>query len=117
MEGNVFEEKMEGNVYSNVYNLGMDFTLEGGMEEAVSVDLEGEWGMDTVISRHSGFKEPSLVFVSGEVGDGGDHMNILFKNVSDQPVTIKGSTVVAELHPKGRKRKGNAAPAPVLMKY
>ena len=100
MEGNVFEEKMEGNVYSNVYNLGMDFTLEGGMEEAVSVDLEGEWGMDTVISRHPGFKEPNLVFVSGEVGDGGDHMNILFKNVSDQPVTIKGSTVVAELRPK-----------------
>ena len=105
--------EMGGNVYSNVYDLGMDFTLEGGMEEAVSVDLEGEWGMDTVISRHPGFKEPKLVFVSGEVGDGGDHMNILFKNVSDQPVTIKGSTVVAELHPKGRKRKGNAAPAPV----
>ena len=83
---------------NNMYSLGMDFTLDGGMEEAVSVDLEGEWREDTVISRHPGFEEPNLVFLSGEVGDGGDHMNMCFKNISDQPVTIKGSTIVVQLH-------------------
>ena len=82
---------------NSLYSLGMDFTLEGGMEEAVSVDLDGEWGEDTVISRHPGFEEPNLVFLSGEVGDGGDHMNMCFKNISDQPVTIKGSTIVVQL--------------------
>ena len=83
---------------NNMYSLGMDFTLDGGMEEAVSVDLEGEWREDTVISRHPAFEEPNLVFLSGEVGDGGDHMNMCFKNISDQPVTIKGSTIVVQLH-------------------
>ena len=85
---------------NNMYSLGMDFTLEPHQEDSVSVDLEGEWGEDTVISRHPGFEEPNLVYVSGEVGPGGDHLNLCFKNVSDQLVTIKGSTIVVQLHPR-----------------
>merc|ERR1712037_756665 len=33
-------------------------------------------------------------FISGEVGEGGDHMNITFKNLSNQSVTIKGDAIV-----------------------
>ena len=85
---------------NNLYSLGMDFTVEPHQEEAVSVDLEGEWGEDTRISRHPGFQEPKLEYVSGEVGPGGDHLNLTFKNISDEPVTIEGSTIVIQLHPR-----------------
>ena len=90
------EEEMENNMYS----LGMDFTVDPHQEEAVSVDLEGEWGEDTMISRHPGFEEPNLEYISGEVGPGGDHLNLTFKNISDQPVTIEGNTIVIQLHPR-----------------
>ena len=85
---------------TNTYSMGMDFTLDPHQEESVSVDLEGEWGEDTVISRHPGFKEPRVRYVHGEVGPGGDHLNLTFKNISDEPVTIKGTKTVIQLHPR-----------------
>ena len=82
------------------YSLGMNFAVEADTEEEVSVDLEGVWSEDTAVVRFPGFVDPRIVFVYGEVGKGGDHMNMCFKNVSDGPVTIKGDTIVAMLQQK-----------------
>ena len=89
---------MDGLVVS--YSLGMNFAVEANTEEEVSVDLEGVWSEDTAVVRFPGFVDPRIVFVYGEVGKGGDHMNMCFKNVSDGPVTIKGDTIVAMLQQK-----------------
>ena len=82
------------------YSLGMNFAVEANTEEEVSVDLEGVWSEDTAVVRFPGFVDPRIVFVYGEVGKGGDHMNMCFKNISDGPVTIKGDTIVAMLQQK-----------------
>ena len=89
---------MDGLVDS--YSLGMNFAVEANTEEEVSVDLEGVWSEDTAVVRFPGFVDPRIVFVYGEVGKGGDHMNMCFKNISDGPVTINGDTIVAMLQQK-----------------
>ena len=38
-------------------------------------------------SRHPDFEEADIVFVSGEVGEGGDHVNINLKNIGDKEVS------------------------------
>ena len=76
------------------HTLESDFTLEPMQEDVVCVDLEGEWDEAAKIFRHPDFKNSDLEFISGEVGEGGDHMNITFKNLSNQSVTIKGDAIV-----------------------
>ena len=76
------------------HTLESDFTLESGQEDVVCVDLEGEWSEQSKIFPHPSFKNAAIQFISGEVGEGGDHMNLTFKNVSDKSVTISGDTVV-----------------------
>ena len=76
------------------HTLESDFTLDAGQEDVVCVDLEGEWSEQSRIFLHPGYKNTDIQFVSGEVGEGGDHMNITFKNISDHSVTIAGDVTV-----------------------
>ena len=69
-------------------SLGTEFDLEPGAQEDVCVDLEGEWREDSVVSKHPDLDVPNLEFVSGSVGEGGDHVNITFKNTGDQKISI-----------------------------
>merc|ERR1712029_1318698 len=87
-------EEGGGSFKKKDHNLESDFTLEAGQEDVVCVDLEGEWSEQSKIFLHPSFKNADIVFISGEVGEGGDHMNITFKNVSDKSVTISGETIV-----------------------
>merc|ERR1711988_1284543 len=66
----------------------------GGQEDVVCVDLDGEWSEQSKIFPHPSFKNSDIKFVSGEVGEGGDHMNLTFKNVCSDSVTISGDTIV-----------------------
>jgi len=75
-------------------SLATEFTLSPGKEDVVCVDLEGEWSEDSKVSRHPNFDNKSLEFVKGEVGEGGDHMNVTFKNIGEESVTIAGDEVV-----------------------
>merc|ERR1712107_740480 len=50
-------------------------------------------GESSKIFRHPDYKNLDIEFISGEVGEGGDHMNITFKNLSNQSVTIKGDAI------------------------
>jgi len=68
--------------------LGTEFDLEPGATEDVCVDLDGEWREDAAVTRHPALDIPGLELVSGSVGEGGDHVNITFKNSSDVKVTI-----------------------------
>ena len=52
---------------------------------------------DSMVSRHPCFTDLEIKVV-GEVGDGGDHMYVSFKNLTDQPVTIEKNTAVVQLH-------------------
>ena len=76
------------------HSLESDFTLDPGQEDVVCVDLEGEWSEQSKIFLHPSFKNPDIRYISGEVGEGGDHMNLTFKNISDKSVTISGDTIV-----------------------
>ena len=64
-------------------SLGTDFVVEPGMEEDVCVDLEGEWREDSLVSAHPDLDIPNLEFVSGSVGEGGDHVNVTFRNTGE----------------------------------
>ena len=86
---------------NSTYCLGRALSLEPDQEEDILVPLEGEWREDTVVSRHPDFDEPNIKVV-GEVADGGDHMYVSFKNLSDHPVTIKENTTVVQLHPRSQ---------------
>ena len=68
--------------------LGTEFDLEPGATEDVCVDLDGEWREDSAVTRHPDLDIPGLELVSGSVGEGGDHVNITFKNSSDGKITI-----------------------------
>ena len=81
---------------NNIICLGTDFSLGPHQEEEIRVFLEGEWSEETVVSLHPSFDQPNIKVV-GEVGEGGDHMYVSFKNLSDQPVTIKKNTKVLQL--------------------
>ena len=41
------------------------------------------------VLRHSAFTEANIQLVSGEVGEGGDHINITLKNVGHQEVSCR----------------------------
>ena len=82
--------------------LGADLSLGPHQEQDILVSLEGEWLEDTLVSRHPGFDEPNIKLV-GEIADGGDHMYVSFKNLSDHPVTIKEDTTVVQLHPRSQR--------------
>merc|ERR1712129_465420 len=71
-----------------------DFTLEPQQEDVVCVDLEGEWSEQSRVFRHGDFQDGRVAFVVGEVGEGGDHMNITFRNLTDKQVTIAGDLIV-----------------------
>ena len=68
--------------------LGTDFLVEAGRQEDVCVDLEGEWREDSQVCPHPDLDLPSLEFVSGAVGEGGDHVNVTFRNTGEQAVTL-----------------------------
>ena len=82
--------------------LRTDFSLGPHQEEDVLVFLEGEWREDTLVSQHPSFDQPNIKVV-GEVGEGGDHMYVSFKNLSAQPVTIKENTKIVQLHPRNQR--------------
>ena len=86
---------------NNTICLRTDFSLGPHQEEDVRVLLEGEWKEDTVVSLHPGFDQPNIKVV-GEVGEGGDHMYVSFKNLSAQHVKIKENTKVVQLHPRNQ---------------
>ena len=69
-------------------SLGTEFDLEPGAEEDVCVDLEGEWREDSLVTKHPDLDIPNLEFVTGSVGEGGDHVNITFKNCGDEKISI-----------------------------
>merc|ERR1712203_794595 len=83
-----------GGLKKKDHNLESDFTLEAGQEDVVCVDLDGEWSEQSKIFPHPSYRNADIQFVSGEVGEGGDHMNLTFKNVSKNTVTISGDTIV-----------------------
>ena len=87
---------------NSAYCLGTALSLEPDQEEDILILLEGEWREDTVVFRHPDFDEPNIKVV-GEVADGGDHMYVSFKNLSDHPVTIKENTIVVQLHPRSQR--------------
>ena len=78
--------------------LELDFTLEVGQEAVACVDLEGVWSEGSKIFRHPDFQDPDIQLVKGEVGEGGDHMNVTFKNNGAKPVTIAGDRVVISVN-------------------
>ena len=88
--------KMEDNTYC----LGTDLLLGPGQQKDIMVVLDKKWGEDTLVSQHQDFDEPEVEVV-GEVGEGGEHMYVGLKNLSDSPVTLKKNTVVAQLRPRG----------------
>jgi len=75
-------------------SLGTEFTLEPGKTDVVCVDLEGEWSMESKVVRHPDFDNKDLEFIKGEVGEGGDHLNVTFKNLGEETVTIDGKEVL-----------------------
>ena len=87
---------------NTTFCLGTDLSLGPHQEQNIMVSLEGEWLEDTLVSRHPGFDEPNIKLV-GEIADGGDHMYVSFKNLSDHPVTIKENTTVVHLHPRSQR--------------
>ena len=76
------------------HTLEAEFSLDPKQEDVVCVDLEGEWSEQSKIFKHPSFDDTDIKFVSGEVGEGGDHMNLTFRNVSDKSVTIAGDVIV-----------------------
>lgn len=68
--------------------LGTEFELEPGAQEDVCVDLEGEWKEDCLVTKHPDLNIDNLEFVSGSVGEGGDHVNITFKNNGLEKIAI-----------------------------
>jgi len=69
-------------------SLGTEFELEPGASEDVCVDLDGEWREDSEVKKHPDLVIPNLEFVTGSVGEGGDHVNITFKNLGDEKIVI-----------------------------
>jgi len=68
--------------------LDTEFTLDPGKTDVVCLDLEGKWSLDSKVGIHPSFENKNLELVKGEVGDGGDNLNVTFKNVGDETVTI-----------------------------
>merc|ERR1712217_816003 len=83
-----------GSFQKTSHTLESDFTLEKGQEDVVCVDLEGEWSESSKIFRHPDFKNENIQYITGEVGEGGDHMNLTFKNLGEETITIPGDKIV-----------------------
>ena len=81
--------------------LGTEFDLEPGATEDVCVDLDGEWREDSAVTRHPDLDIPGLELVTGAVGEGGDHVNITFKNSSDGKITIDKERVAITIKEPG----------------
>ena len=84
----------------NTYCLDSDLLLGPGQQNEIMVVLDKKWGEDTLVSQHPDFDEHDVAVV-GEVGEGGEHMYVGFKNLSASPVTLKKNTVVAQLRTRG----------------
>merc|ERR1719447_897658 len=50
--------------------------------------------------RHPDYNNEHIAFVSGCVGEGGDHVNITLKNNGEEAITIKGEEVVCVIQLK-----------------
>ena len=87
---------------NNTYCLGTDLSLEPHREQEILVFLVVEWKEDTVVSRHPDFEQANIKVV-GEVAEGGDHMHVSVKNLSDHPVTIEEDALVVQLHPRDQR--------------
>jgi len=74
--------------------LETELTLSPGMTEVVCLDLDGKWRLDSKVEKHQSFQNKSLEFIKGEVGEGGDNLNVTFKNIGEETVTIGGEEVV-----------------------
>jgi len=74
--------------------LETELTLSPGTTEVVCLDLDGKWRLDSKVERHHSFQNKSLEFVKGEVGEGGDNLNVTFKNIGEETVTICGEEIV-----------------------
>ena len=83
-------------------SLGTEFDLEPGAKEDVCVDLDGEWREDSAVTRHQDLDIPGLELVSGSVGEGGDHVNITFKNCSEGKITIDKDRVAITITEPGK---------------
>lgn len=81
--------------------LGTEFDLEPGATEDVCVDLDGEWREDSAVTRHPDLDIPGLELVTGAVGEGGDHVNITFKNSSDGKITIDKDRIAITIKEPG----------------
>ena len=81
--------------------LGTEFDLEPGATEDVCVDLDGEWREESAVTRHPDLDIPGLELVTGAVGEGGDHVNITFKNSSDGKITIDKDRVAITIKEPG----------------
>ena len=66
-------------------------------EKDVLFCFEKKCSEDLMVSRHPCFTDLEIKVV-GEVGDGGDHMYVSFKNLTDRPVTIEENSAVVQLH-------------------
>ena len=69
-------------------SLGAEFTMEPGQDVDVCVDLEGEWREDSLVTPHPDLDIPNLQLVSGAVGEGGDHVNVTFRNTGQETLTL-----------------------------
>ena len=83
----------------NTFCLGTDLLIGPGQQNEIMVVLDKKWGEGTLVSRHQDFDEPEVEVV-GEVGEGGEHMYVSFKNLSASSVTLKENTVVVQLVPR-----------------
>merc|ERR1719239_1632018 len=59
--------------------------------------------------RHPNYNKEDIAFVSGCVGEGGDHVNITLKNTGDEAITIKGDEVVCIIQLKTREGEVESA--------
>ena len=80
--------------------LGTVFELEPGKQEEMCVDLEGEWREDSIVIKHPDLNIDNLELVLGCVGEGGDHVNISFKNTGAEKITIDEDQIVIEVREK-----------------
>ena len=60
----------------------------------VCLDLEGEWREDAQVRLHPSLHLPDLFFVSGRIGEGGDHVNVTFRNSGGTFLTVRAGVAI-----------------------
>ena len=83
----IFSKKFH-NIYRKVH-------CSGFVCKVVCLDLEGEWPEDSAVTVHPDLAIPDLQFVEGGVGEGGDHVNVTFKNIGDTEIVVKSNETIA----------------------